>query len=221
MSQSVKINEVTYSAVPCVNIPKSDNSGNASFYDTSSGDIAATDVRSGKKGWANGTEITGSVTGRTASDVTASGKTVTIPAGIYDTQAQKSVADGAVTPTLTAVGDEIGDTVSDYEITLTPKATVNTAGYVSTISDGSAVTKYIQVEDKTVTPSDSSQDITPTSGKLMKKVTVAAVSLTGDAIAGNVVSGKTFYSSNLTKLTGTLNVPSVSQDGTTKVLTIS
>ena len=87
---------------------------------------------------------------KSSSDLTVSGKTVTVPAGIYDSQAQKSVADGSATPSATVSGDEIGDTSSSYPITITPKATVNAAGYISTISDGTAVTKYIQTESKSV-----------------------------------------------------------------------
>lgn len=155
-----------------------------------------------------------------ASDVTVSGKNVSVPAGIYDSPVTKGVADGSVTPTATVTGDEIGDTASDYEITVTPAATVG-AGYVSGDKIGSAVTKYIQVEEKNATPSTSAQDITPTAGKLLKKVHVNAVTLSGDATAADVLSGKTFYSTSLTKLTGTATVPVVSQDSSTKVLTIA
>lgn len=220
MSKSVKINGVTYSDVPYVNIPLSTGSGNAKFVDTDSGNVAATDIRSGKKAWAGGSEITGTVPAKTASDITVSGKTVSVPAGIYDSSASKSVADGAVTPTATATGDEIGDTETDYEISITPAATM-TAGYVSGNKTGTVVKKYIQVETKTATPSMSAQDITPTSGKLLSSVHVNAVSLSGNATAADVMAGKTFYNSSLTKITGTATVPLVGQDSSTKVLTIS
>ena len=49
MSKNVIINGTTYSNVPSVEIPLADNSGNAVFTDTSDGDAAASDVRSGKK----------------------------------------------------------------------------------------------------------------------------------------------------------------------------
>lgn len=221
MSKNVIINGTTYSNVPSVEIPLADNSGNAVFTDTSDGDAAASDVRSGKKAYVAGLLVTGNVAEKSASDVAVSGKTVTVPAGIYDAQVQKSVADGAATPNATVTGDEIGDTVSDYPVTVTPKATVGTPGYISAIADGAVLTKYIQVEDKTATPSTASQEITPTAGKLMKKVTVAAVALSGNAAADKVLSGYTFYNNSLTKLTGSLTVPAVTQDGATKVLTIS
>lgn len=133
----------------------------------------------------------------------------------------KSVADGSVTPTATISGDEIGTTASDYEITVTPSATVG-SGYVSGNKTGSAVTRYIQVEEKTTTPTTSAQDITPSAGKLLKKVHVNAVTVGGNATAADVLAGKTFVSAgSLTVKTGTATVPLVGQDSSTKVLTIS
>lgn len=53
---------------------------------------SAADLRSGKELIdANGNTITGSVTSRTNSSVTTSNNVVTIPAGIYDSQVQKTV----------------------------------------------------------------------------------------------------------------------------------
>lgn len=220
MAKSVVINGVTYSDVPYVNIPLSSGTGNAKFVDTDSGDAAASDLRSGKKAWVDGNEVTGSVPVRADSDVTVSGKSVSVPAGIYDDPVTKNVADGSVTPGASVSGDEIGDTVSDYPVEVTPNATV-AAGYVSGNATGTKITKYIQAEEKTATPTTAAQDITPTSGKLLKKVHVNAVVLTGDASASDVMAGKTFYNSTLEKVTGTATVPIVGQDSTTKVLTIS
>ena len=219
MAKNVTINGVDYAAVASVKLPLTDLSGDVYFYDTDSGDAVAGDMRSGKKAWIDGVEVTGSVTERSGTDLTVSGKTVTVPAGIYDAQAQKAVADGSATPNVAVSGDEIADTASSYPITITPKATVNTAGYISTISDASAVTKYIQTESKNATPSGSEQTITPTAGKLLHSVVVAAVSLTGNAVEADVMTGKTFYSNNATQKTGTLTVPSLSL--TTGVLSIS
>jgi len=222
MAKNVVINGVTYSDVPYVNIPLAGTgvTGNAKFVDTDSGDAVAGDIRSGKKAWVDGNEVTGTLAAKASSDITVSGKTVTVPAGIYDSPASKSVADGSVTPNATVAGDEIGSTASDYPVTVTPSATVS-AGYVSGNKTGTAITKYIQVEDKTVTPTTSAQDITPTSGKLLKKVHVNAVNVSATATESDVLSGKTFFSGSLTQRTGTATVPIVSQDSTTKVLTIT
>lgn len=220
MAKNVVINGVTYSDVPYVNIPLATGTGNAKFVDTDSGDAGSSDLRSGKKAWVDGNEITGSIPAKTASDLTVSGKTVSVPAGIYDAAASKSVADGTVTPKATLAGDELGDTQTDYPVTASPTATVS-AGYVSGNKSGTAVTKYIQVEEKTATPSTAAQDITPTSGKLLKKVHVNAVNMSATATEADVLNGKAFFAGSLTKRTGTATVPVVSQDSTTKVLTIS
>ena len=220
MAKNVVINGVTYADVPYVNIPLAQGSGNAKFVDTDSGDAVAGDIRNGKKAWVDGTEITGSIPAKSSTDLTVSGKTVSVPAGIYDAAASKSVADGSVTPKATLAGDELGDTQTDYPVTASPTATVS-AGYVSGNKSGTAVTKYIQVEEKTATPSTAAQDITPSNGKLLKKVHVNAVSLSATATEADVLSGKTFYAGSLTRRTGTATVPVVSQDSTTKVLTIS
>ena len=220
MAKNVVINGVTYADVPYVNIPLAQGSGNAKFVDTDSGDAVAGDIRNGKKAWVDGNEVTGSLSVKSGSDLTVSGKTVSVPAGVYDSAVSKSVADGSVTPKATLAGDELGDTQSDYPVTATPLATVS-AGYVSGNKSGTAVTKYIQVEEKTATPTTSAQDITPTSGKLLKKVHINAVSISATATESDVLAGKTFFSGSLTQRTGTATVPVVSQDSTTKVLTIS
>lgn len=220
MAKNVIINGVTYADVPEVDIPLAAGGGNARFFDASGGDVAAGDLRQGKTAYGAGGAVSGNVPTKAASDVTVSGKTVTVPAGIYDDAVSKSVADGSVTPTATVSGDEIGDTASDYEIIVTPGATVG-AGYVSGNKTGTAVTKYIQVEEKEVTPGVSAQNVTPSVGKLLKKVVVKALSLLGTATADKVLAGYTFYNTSLQLVTGTATVPMVGQDSTTKILTVS
>ena len=147
--KNVIINGVTYNDVPFVAIPLAEGEGEANFYDTTSGDVTAADVRAGKKAWADGVEVTGNVAERTHSDVTVSGKTVTVPAGIYDEQVQQSVATGSATPSATVAGDEIGDTQTDYSITITPEATVGTPGYITSIADGATATADDILQGKT------------------------------------------------------------------------
>ena len=91
MAKSVKINGVTYENVPYVNIPLSGGSGSAKFVDTDSGDAAADDIRSGKKAWVDGNEVTGTKPVKSAADVSVSGESVSVPAGIYDTAVAKTV----------------------------------------------------------------------------------------------------------------------------------
>jgi len=64
-------------------------------------------------------------TARTSSDVTVSGDTVSIPAGLYSSAVSKSVASGtAGTPTATK------GTVSNHSVSVTPSVT-NTTGYIT------------------------------------------------------------------------------------------
>ena len=221
MAKSVKINGVIYPSVPSVEIPLSSGSGNAVFVDSSDATAKVSDIRSGATAYVNGVKFTGTIPSKSSLNVTISGKTITVPKGIYDTDVSKSVSDGSVTPSATVTGTHIGTTATSYPIEITPSAAVGTAGYVSSVSDGSKITRYIQVEDKSVTPTTSSQEITPSTGKLLKKVTVNAVDLSGTASAADVAAGKTFYSDSLTKITGTGAWPSISQDSSTSVLTIA
>lgn len=75
------------------------------------------------------------ITRRSSSDLTASGATVTAPAGYYETAATKTIASGtAGTPTATK------GTVSNHSVSVTPSVT-NTTGYITgSTKTGTAVT---------------------------------------------------------------------------------
>lgn len=70
-------------------------------------------------------------------------------------------------------------------------------------------TVTVTTEEKTVTPTKSAQTITPTSGKVLSKVTVAAIpsnyvdTTNADAVAANILRGKTAYV-NGEKVEGTM-----------------
>lgn len=83
----------------------------------------------------DGTDITGNITSKTSSDLTASGATVTAPAGYYASSASKAVASGtAGTPTATK------GTVTNHSVSVTPSVT-NTSGYITGgTKSGTAVT---------------------------------------------------------------------------------
>lgn len=83
----------------------------------------------------DGTDITGNIASKSSSDLTASGATVTAPAGYYASNASKSVASGSAgTPTATK------GTVTNHSVSVTPSVT-NTTGYITGgTKTGTAVT---------------------------------------------------------------------------------
>ena len=87
MAQNVIINGVTNQNVPEVNIPKS-GGGTAKFYDTAGADIAAGDLRNGKKGFGPNGEITGNMTEKQAASYEPSTSDQTIAADQYLAGAQ-------------------------------------------------------------------------------------------------------------------------------------
>lgn len=82
MAQNVVINEVTYSNVPEVDIPKS-GGGTAKFYDTASADVSAADILTGKTAYGASGAVSGSMAnnGSTSGTIGTKAGTVTIPAG--------------------------------------------------------------------------------------------------------------------------------------------
>lgn len=97
------------------------------------------------------------VTQRSSSDLSASGATVTAPAGYYASAATKAVASGtAGTPTATK------GTVSNHSVSVTPSVT-NTAGYISGgTKNGTAVTvtaSELASGNKEITSNGSNIDV--------------------------------------------------------------
>lgn len=220
MAQNVVINGVTYSNVPMVKIPLA-TSGNAEFYDTSDATLSSGDyMLASYTAYADGTKYTGTIASKSGDNITASGDTVTVPAGYYASQATKSVAAGTVTAPSTITGTSASVSTSTNTLTLTKNVsvtpTVSTAGYVSSGTSGtSAVSLSASVTTlgaTTYTPTTSDQTIA--SGTY----TTGAQTIKGDAnlLASNIKSGVTIFS-----VQGSLTAATVSQDGTTKVLTIS
>ena len=221
MAKNVVINGVTYSNVPSVEIPLSGTAGNAEFYDVSDATISSGgSMLSGVTAYGSGgTKYTGSITTKTSSDLGASGDTVTVPAGYYASQATKAVASGSATAPATISGTSA--TVSTGTNTLTLSKTVSvtptvSAGYVSSGTAGnSSVSLTASVTTKaaaTITPGTSNQEIAAGT-YLTGKQTIS-----GDAnlVAGNIKSGVSIFG-----VSGSLTSATVSQDSTTKVLTIS
>ena len=219
MAQNVIINGVTYSDVPEVNIPKS-GGGTAAFYDTSDATLdSGGKMLSGNTAYANGTKYTGTIVTKTGADISASGDTVTVPAGYYATQQTKSVGAGSATSPATISGTSATVSTGTNTITLSKTVSVTpvvTAGYVSTGTAGnSSVSLTASVTTKgadTITPSTSNQTIA--SGTYL----TGTQTISGDAnlVSGNIKSGVSIFG-----VSGSLTSATVSQDAITKVLSIS
>lgn len=110
-----------------------------------------------KVGAISSTYVGSGITQRDGDDLSASGATVTVPAGYYSAQQTKSVASGfAGTPTATK------GTVSNHSVTVTPSVT-NTAGYISGgTKNGTAVTVSASelVSGSTTISSNGTTDVT-------------------------------------------------------------
>lgn len=112
------------------------------------------------------TYVGSGVSRRTSSDLTASGATVTAPAGYYESAATKSVASGSATAPATISGTAATVSTGNNTLTLTKSVSVIpsvTAGYVSSGTAGnSSVSLTANVTTKgaaTYTPSTSQQTI--------------------------------------------------------------
>ena len=220
MAQNVVIRDIVYQDVPSVTIPLSGTSGNALFVDTSDATLDSNGkLLSGVTAYANGTKYTGSIATKTSSDLTASGDTVTVPSGYFASSATKAVASGSATAPATITGTSA--TLSTGTNTLTLSKTISvtptvSAGYVSSGTAGnSAVSLTASVTTKgaaTITPTTSDQTIA--SGTYL----TGAQTISGDANlqSAYIVSGKSIFG-----VAGSAVVPVISQDSTTKVLSIS
>ena len=219
MAQNVIINGVTYNAVPEVDIPKS-GGGTAVFTDTSDATLSSGgQMPNGVTAYANGTKITGSAAENDSSDLSVSGATVTVPAGYYSSSASASVSAGSATAPATISGTSASVSTGTNTLTLSKTVSVTptvSAGYVSAGTAGnSAVSLTASVTTKgatTYTPGTSNQTIA--SGTYL----TGAQTISGDAnlVGGNIVYGKSIFG-----VDGTATLPSITQDSTTKVLSIS
>ena len=127
-----------------------------------------------------------------------------VNAAAGDVLAGKVIVDStgaAVTGTMTNVG----------AVNKTLDATTNNQTYTvpQGYHSGSGQVKIV-LETKSATPTTSSQDITPTSGKVLSKVTVGAIpsqyvdASNVDATAGDVLAGKIIVAADGTEITGSM-----------------
>ena len=146
--------------------------------DTSDATATANDVLNGKTFYANGSKLTGNIPTKTASNLTSSGATVTVPAGYYASQVSKSVATATqATPSISV--DSAG--------LITASAT-QSAGYVS--SGTKSATKQLTTQAaQTITPGTSNKTIA--SGRYL----TGTQTIKGDSnlIASNIKSGVSIF----------------------------
>ena len=226
MAKNVEINEIVYNSVPSVKIPLANGTGDALFVDTSDATMTSGGQSlDGVTSYANGVKITGSIPTKTAADMTASGATVTAPAGYYAESASKTIASGTATtpatsisavPVLsinTATGVITGTVSASQNITPTVSAGYVSAGTAGTISvSGSDTLALTAQAAQTITPGTTAQTIA--AGQYL----TGAQTIAGDAnlIAQNIKAGVSIFN-----VEGELSTPVVSQDSVTKVLSIS
>lgn len=224
MAQNVIINGVTYSSVPEVDIPTT-GGGTAEFYDTSDATLSSGgQMLNGATAYSQGVKYTGSIQTKTGADLTASGDTVTVPSGYYASSATKAVdAGSAKTPTTSITANPTISVSSSGLITASVSASQNvtptvTAGYVSAGTAGAVSVSGSKTEQLTT---QGATTITPTTSNQTVSVgtyLTGTLTVLGDAdlLAGNIVAGH-----NIFGVEGTATLPSITQDSTTKVLSIS
>lgn len=141
------------------------------------------------------------VTRNSSADLTASGATVTAPAGYYENNATKTIASGSATPPSTITATSATLSTSSNTLTLTKSVSttpVVTAGYVAsgtagTVSVSLSAPVTMQAA-QTIYPSTSDQTIA--SGRYLTGIqTIKAVSQTNLA-AENIKDGTTISISN-------------------------
>lgn len=234
MAKDIIIRGQTYLGAEKVDIPLANEQGTAEFFDTSDATMTnANQSLNGVTSYANGVKYTGNIQTKTSSDLTASGATVTTPAGYYASNASKSVASGTVTAPASISGTSA--TLSTGTNTLTLSKTVSvtpnvtTAGYVSSGTAGNAtVSLTAPVTTKaaaTYHPSTTDQTVSA-STYLTGAQTIKAVTYSGLS-ASNIVAGVTVKigdaddDDRITSVAGSAQIPIISYDTTTHTLSIS
>ena len=160
--------------------------------DLSSDTVTAASMLSGVTAHnSSGAAVTGSIVTYTSSDLTASGDTVSVPAGYYATTASKAVASGSATTPATTItaNPTISVNTSTGVITATASASQSvtptvSAGYVSsgtagTVSvSGSNTESLSTVNGTTITPTESEQTAVAANKYTLGEVKVGAISST-------------------------------------------
>lgn len=167
--------------------------------DVSDTTATASDVRSGKYFYnSSGVKTQGSIADKSSTDMSASGDTVSVPAGYYPNGGSKAVGSGSVVENAPTVDNDTG--------VVTGTATV-TAGYVSADTKSNTLQLPTQAA-QTIHPSTTDQEIAK--GKFLTgKQTIKGVAVSGlsaENIKKNVTVkiGDSTDDDCVTSVTGTL-----------------
>ena len=154
-------------------------------YDPSDATATAADILSPKTAYISGGKVTGQIATKTSTDLSASGDTVTVPAGYYASQVTKAVASGTEgTPTATK------GTVSNHQVSVTPSVT-NTGGYISGgTKTGTAVTVQASelVSGTYTVDSSGTKDVTNYASASVPAGTAGTPSATKGTVSNHSVS---------------------------------
>lgn len=178
------------------------------------------------------------ITKRTSTDLTASGATVTVPAGYYSAQVSKAISSGSATAPASISGTSATLSTGTNTLTLTKSISVTpsvSAGYISTGTAGnSSVSLTASVTTKaaaTITPSETAQEIA--AGQyLTGKQTISAIpstyvgsSITARSSSDLTVSGATvtapagYYASAASKAVASMTLPTAAATSATSGFT--
>ena len=163
----------------------------------------------------DGTDVVGDIAEKTGADLTASGATVTVPAGFYSAQASKSVGNGSVSvpaTTITAApGINVDSTTGEITAVVSGSKSISptvSAGYVTTGTAGTVTVEGSNTEQlstqagKTVTPTEIAQTAVSAGKYTLGDVKVGAVSST---YVGSEITRRS--STDLTASGATVTVP--------------
>ena len=134
-----------------------------------------------KVGAISSTYVGSGITQRDSTDLSASGATVTVPAGYYSSAASASIANGVATNSGTASASSATITTGTNTITLSKAVSITpdvTAGYISSGTAGSVTVSLTGAATINPTPTASGKTVTTPAGYYTAAVTTDVATMT-------------------------------------------